>query len=282
MPIDPGTAEALRIVARLLEEEGRDFVIIGALVPQMLADARGGLSSGVRTTRDLDAVVRVLDWVGFRRLRQDLLDRGFRPGPEMHRLRFSEDVQIDLIPFGPGTVQDDRIVWPDTENVMSTTGFEEAFASARLRKVGPHLSLPVVTIPGLVLLKIAAYLDRPAERARDLTDIVLCLEHYEGNGGENRRFSLAGVEVEGQPIQFDEAGAFLVGADLAGLATERSKAEIRRFLGLLPDEYARPINQILREEARVLDEEDRRTQILRLFRVFSAGLGEGTHPTTAA
>lgn len=274
MAIDPKTVEVLGVMARVLSEHGWKFVLIGAVILQLLIDLRQGRDSLSRTTRDADAVVMVASWEDFRQMRQQLFRAGFQPGSAPHELRFGEDVRVDLIPFGPELVEEDRLVWPEADRVMSTLGIEEAFESARPEELAPGLSLPVVPIPGMMLLKLVAYQDRPEERARDLTDVVYCFEHYEERLETSRRFDLIGITVEGQQLQFEEAGAYLLGIEVAGLARPRSLVAVRKFLDRISDEYARPISQILIEERRIADTEDRRSELFRLFRVFAAGASE--------
>lgn len=263
--IDQETIAALRILAQLVAEEGRRIVLIGATVPQLFVDLR-------RPTHDVIGVITADSWADFDRIRGRLFKAGFRPGSAPHELRFGEAVRIDLIPYGAGVVQDDRLEWPGADRIMSTLGVEEAFECAMDQKVAAGLSLPVVKIPGFVLLKIVAYLDRPQERAKDLADVAHCFEYYEESLEGSQRFDVAGVTVEGQPVQFEEAGAFLLGAELATLARPKSLVAVRGFLERVPDEYAMPIHQILAEERRVGDNEGRGRRVLRLFRVFAAGL----------
>lgn len=271
--MDPKAIEALRILSRVLTQYGLRFVLIGATVPQIVLDFREGPGPGSRETRDLDAVAEVHGWQDFARIRERLLQEGFRQGRVAHELWFNEEVRMDLIPFGPELVKQDKLAWPDGDSVMTACGLEEALECARDQEIAPNLSLPVVTIPGLVLTKVVAYLDRPEERARDLIDIVYCFEQYETAVGLSRRFDHSvGVEVEGKPITFEEAGAFLLGMEVADLAKPNSLLLVRRFLEKISDEYARPIAQILAEEGRLLDSEERRRVLYRLFRVFGAGL----------
>ncbi len=275
MTIDPKAVPALRILAQIVAEDGRDFVLIGATVPQVLVHLWEGGEFRGRPTLDVDAVVTAVSWGDFEGMRRRLFDVGFRPGSASHQLLFDEDVMIDLVPYGPGLVENDRLVWPDTGFVMNTLGFEEAFAQAEPVEVVPGLSLRVVSIPGLLLLKIVAYQDRPEERARDLIDVVYSFEHYEGEIEGSRRFEVAEVTVDGQPVEFEEAGAYLLGTEVARLAMPKSLVAVRRFLEMVTDEYARPIAQILREEGRIVNNETRGRQLLRLFGVFAAGLEEG-------
>jgi predicted nucleotidyltransferase len=275
MAIDPKAVPALKTLAKVLAEEGRDFVLIGATVPQILIHFEEGVEYSGRTTRDVDAVVKAVSWEDFEGMRQRLFKAGFKPSPVLHRLLYDEDMMIDLIPYGSELVHDDHLKWPETDVIMSTLGVEEAFNYARQEEVASELSVRVVPIPVLVLLKIVAYMDRPEERARDLSDLVRCFEDYEEGNWESRRFEIGEVIVDDRPVEFEEAGAYLLGNEAGGLARPKSLVPVRALLDNIPDEYAGPIFQILKEEGRIVNSERRRRELLRLFRVFAAGLTEG-------
>jgi len=78
--------------------------------------------------------------------------------------------------------------------------------------------------------------------------------------------------VDGTPVSYDEAGAYLLGQEVAALARRGSLAPVRAVLASIDDEYAWPIQQILAEERRVVDNDTRRLELYRLFRVFSSRL----------
>jgi hypothetical protein len=78
------------------------------------------------------------------------------------------------------------------------------------------------------------------------------------------------MTVDGGPITFEEAGAYLVGVDAVRLARPRSREVIGTFLATFTDEYAEPVSRVLAEEQRSRSER-RRVEVYRLFRVFSAG-----------
>ncbi|MGH8545662.1 MAG: nucleotidyl transferase AbiEii/AbiGii toxin family protein [Gammaproteobacteria bacterium] len=233
--MDPKAVEALRILSRVLSQEGRRFVLIGATVPQIVLDFRG--SPGSRETRDVDAVAEVHGWDDFARIRKRLEEAGFRQGRVAHELWHNDEVRIDLIPFGPGLVEEDKLSWPYGDSIMTACGLEEALECAQDQEVAPNLKLPVVTIPGLVLTKVVAYMDRPEERARDLIDIFYCFEHYEAAVGQSRRFDHAGAEVDDKPVTFEEAGALLLGLEVAALAKPKSLEICQPFSRLDPGRF---------------------------------------------
>jgi hypothetical protein len=80
--------------------------------------------------------------------------------------------------------------------------------------------------------------------------------------------------VDGNVVTFEEAGAFLLGMEVAALAKPKSLDIVRSFLRMISDEFARPLSQIVTEEKRVIDSEKRRAILYRLFRVFGAGLNQ--------
>ncbi len=266
----PKAVEALRILARVISEEKRRFALIGAAVSQIVLDIRE--SPGSRETRDLDAVAEVSSWEDFDRIRERLLQEGFRPGQVAHELWLNDDVRIDLIPFGPDLVKEDKLSWPYGDSIMTACGLEEALDCAREEQVAGDLTIPVITIPGLVLTKVIAYMDRPEERVRDLIDTLYCFEHYEMATRQSRRFDTAGADVDGSAVTFEEAGAFVLGMEVAALAKPKSLEIVHHFLDMISDEFARPVSQILSEEKRLVDSKERRSVLYRLFRVFDTGL----------
>jgi predicted nucleotidyltransferase len=264
--ITPAAVEALKIVDMIVSQFGKKLVLIGAAVPHILA-----VSANSRTTRDIDAVVEANGWQNFQQIREQLFGQGFRQGPAPHNFRFNE-VEIDLIPFGNDLIENDQLVWPETKMVMSTLGLEEAFECAITKEVAPNFSISVVSIAGLVLLKIIAYMDRPEQRARDLQDIIDNFEHYNDEQSYDERFNLTGLVIDEVEITYEETGAYIIGSELAKIAKPKSRSVVAKFLAAISDEYARAISQILQQEGRTADQDKRRRTLYRLFRVFSAAV----------
>lgn len=261
MTLRPQDIEALRVVSAVLSDEGWPFVIVGARAPWILVAGHTW-----RATRDVDAVVRTPTWDAFERLAERLKALGFAR-TEAHHFVSPQGAEVDLVPYGEGVVTGDTIVWPNGM-VMSALGLEEAFAAWVEREIAPGLSVPVVTAPALVILKIIAYQDRPYERSKDLADLVEAFERYEED--DHRRFELINRTVDDAPIAFEDAGAYLLGLDAARLVRPKSREVIRAFCARFTDEYAAPVGRVLAEEQRT-HSEGRRVQVYRLFRVFGAG-----------
>lgn len=258
----PQDVRALGILSEIARSAGCALVIIGAQVPWIVSTPGREL----RVTRDVDAVVGTPSWWEFDRLGERLQGAGF-VRRHAHRFVSPEGAEVDLLPFGEGVVENDRIVWPDGV-VMSALGLAEAVEASVEREIAPGLRVRVATEPAFALLKIVAYTDRPYERGRDLADLVEAGEHYEEDGV--RRFDLVDVQVDGRQAEFHEIGAYLLGVDVAAISRPKSRAAVEGFLGRLTDEYAEPISQILTVERRV-SSETRRGDVWRALRAFKAG-----------
>lgn len=233
MALSEAEQEALRRLHRILIAEGWDFTLIGAAAQMIIATP--GITP--RFTADLDGVVTTPTWDDYSRLAVTLQNQGFtRYG--LHRFILGE-ARVDLIPFATALIVDgDRLAWPDGGNIR-VLGFAEAIATATKQRVAADLEVNVVSIPGLVLLKLNSYLDIPQARQRDIADIANQCENYHSD--DDARF---GVQTDdGKAISFEAAGSYLLGRDvgtIAGSAGPRLADELtaRMKSGHLPLDVA--------------------------------------------
>lgn len=87
---------------------------------------------------------------------------------------------VDLLPFG-GIENDENSVTLEGGNViitLSAFGLKEVYKSAVEVTIDGELNLTVTTFPGICILKLIAFSDRPAERAKDINDINFIIEKY--------------------------------------------------------------------------------------------------------
>jgi predicted nucleotidyltransferase len=201
-----------------------DVVVIGAIAYRLWVDDQ------YRTTEDVDLVV-ALDLVDLPRLTDPLVAADWRRDPRReHRWISPSRARIDLLPAGARARRDRYVDWPLAETRMSLVGFDHVFQDAVERELAPGLVGKVVPLVVLTLLKIVSYLDQPGVRQKDLDDLTAVLEVYEDDG--ERRFS---DEVLDAGIDYNEAGAYLLGRDLARLCTEQDERDaVERFLHAIP------------------------------------------------
>lgn len=88
----------------------------------------------------------------------------------------------------------------------------------------------VAPLPVLVILKIVAFMDRPRVRQKDLKDLCHIMDHYPP-AKATRRHEIAHAEN----LDYDLAGAWALGEEVAQVADSASRAAVTEFLGQAVD-----------------------------------------------
>jgi predicted nucleotidyltransferase len=255
--------EALSELQRACQEVGTQAVIIGAMAYRIW------VRDQYRTTEDLDLAV-ALDLEELSNLTDRLEARGWLQNPKReHRWITQKGARVDLLPAGEKARRQKQLTWPVAETTMSLVGFDHVFADAIEVEIAPGLQARVVPLPVLVLLKIVSFLDDPARREQDLRDVGSVMRLYESEG--DRRFS---DEVFAAGIDYESAGAYLLGLDLSRLCTEPDEVPVvERFLAQLSNEDSQILSVLARSGRPWLDENEQqvRTQAAALVTGFQVG-----------
>ena len=100
---------------------------------------------------------------------------------------------IDILPFGEIATEMEAFRWPppDTDLVMNVAAFGDAYASSITVTAGPGFDLRMASIPGLVLLKLLAWVDK--SESKQAQDVLRLIETYGDAGNEDR---LYGDDIE--------------------------------------------------------------------------------------
>src|SRR5258708_33447288 len=94
---------------------------------------------------------------------------------------------MDVSSFGKLETSERTIAWrPDAEVVMNVAAFSDVFENSLRVQVRPNLNIPVASLPGLIVLKLFAWLDR--HEGRDVQDIRRLVETYTVAGNVNRLY----------------------------------------------------------------------------------------------
>lgn len=180
--LDPATAEVLELVEQIASGLELPYVVIGATARDLVLHHHCGAKIQ-RATQDVDFAIQVQDWAAFDALRQALLARGYKDTRKAHRLISPSNGVVDIVPFGEVQQDGSKIAWPPTGEIeMTVLGLAEALETAvRVRLTeDTGLEIPVATPVGLIVLKLIAWTERPAElRVKDARDITYVLESYE-------------------------------------------------------------------------------------------------------
>ena len=194
-------------------------VLIGAAALEL----RGHLD--VQTAdRDLAIVLDERELVARMRTAAEWTRDARQPQRWLHR----SGAIVDLIPAPPEAVSAGEHVWPDGAR-MSLVGFRHLLD--RGQRVPQLRQVEVASLPSIALLKMAAYLDRPSDRVKDLRHLALLLDGY--LSPDDKRLWLG--EAADRGYFNEDACAFLLGFDLHEQTDEAETGLVRRFLDLLLD-----------------------------------------------
>lgn len=123
---------------------------------------------------------------------------------------------------------------------MDLTGIDLAMRDNHRYAEQLPVNVTVASRRAMFLAKVAAWLDRPADRQKDLGDIALLLDDYV-DLDDARRFdepALAGLDWSERP-------AFLLGMDLRALCSARHLSRLREFMRRVADPDAREHHWLL-------------------------------------
>ena len=184
-----------------------EYMLVGATARDLVFENVYGIQSP-RRTYDIDISLYINSWEKFEEFKAALEEIGFSSDPKTaHKMSFlpsnSEEIlQLDLVPFGPiSDVNGDISRPPGFDLRMSVLGFEEGFRSKLIVDTNKDTKIPVVSIEGLFLLKLIAWIERGyGARKKDAEDLFFILQNYEYLDG--MRESLFN-EIDAEHFDFD-------------------------------------------------------------------------------
>ena len=245
---------------RGLRQLGIPFGIVGALVPELLLDARPA-----RMTNDADVTVVVQSLADFETLKNRLADFGFTRTRLPHRMQHRSGGLVDLLPFSESIAPDGRLQLAEGF-VFNMAGFGQVVPNAIPTVIEGGLTLPLAPLPLYALLKLVAFSDR--KEAKDLAGVFHCLQHYLEE--DERRY---GVEHEGEGVPYEYTCAYLLGDDGRRFLDEPLGRAVAGVLHRFADPAAAEIGIVAREKGWLLIEDVDRSDIFEHFRWYRLGAG---------
>ncbi len=225
--------ETLKTLGKLWKS--RPLVLIGA------AALNHQLPMAWRQTHDLDLTIAadVTDLP----LGLDELQGWKRSAKLEQRWSSPVGVNIDIVPAGRIPDQSETtLVWPQSGNEMNLSGLELAFEYQVSLPLDTNHEIKAATIPVLVVLKMAAYLDRPSERQRDLEDICHVMEAYLETDDVPRY----APEIVVRGLDFDQTNAYLLGVDVGDIIRSVHRPVVEGFLRRVGDPVRAEHHQMAR------------------------------------
>jgi predicted nucleotidyltransferase len=229
-----------------------DFYLIGAQSRDVWINH---LSLEKRTTRDIDYAVYVADLNTWQVLTTYLVqEEGFtRDEKEPYRFYYGETV--DLIPFG-GIEENDQVVLQNPTTELSVYGCREVTEEA----VMIEGTFKVITLPGLCIMKLVAFDEKPGQRAKDLDDFLFILENYAEIGVEELFYGAYEDLIDGD-FELHLAAARMLGRHIARIVNKSPKLKLRIII-ILQNRLQMFTEEEINQMYKVRDEGDE--QIFRL------------------
>lgn len=272
-PIDPITIEILRAVAAAADAEGITHLLVGATARDVLLTHVFGMEIR-RATHDVDFAVAVKDWDQFDALCARLVAQGtFKEGEKAKQRLYYKDGEyeyhIDLVPFGEISKGASEIAWPpDLKTIMNVTGYQDVITAAESVKVAPDFIQKVISIAGLVILKIIAWSDRGRENPKDALDLIFIVDSYASAGNLDRIYNDDQL-LEASGHDPDIAGVYLLGQDIRQVA---SASTLNLLIQIIERDFDRLSLEMMKSQRHVENVETRVISRLQLLQRSLAGL----------
>ncbi len=177
----PEVSDMLFALERGFKQFGIDFYLVGAVARDVWMNAINNLPAS-RITKDIDFAVLINDKDIYPQLIDYLItNEGFTPYKgNAFVLIWKDKTQVDLLPFGNIEDEDGKVTINGTGlTSISPQGFTEVYEAGL-----PEINLEdkhqfkFCTLPGIIILKLIAYNDRPEIRGDDIKDICHILQHF--------------------------------------------------------------------------------------------------------
>lgn len=177
---NPLLKELLQKLTDYFQSIGSDFYIIGATARDIILSGIHKQAS-TRRTADLDIAIAIKDWDKFDQISKELCNiDGFHKSNKQKQLFwYKRDFKLDIVPFGEVAKADNNIYWPPEEVfAMSVVGFTEVANNTLEITIDNDLLIKVASLPGIFILKLAAFNDRKNETNKDADDLAFIIKNY--------------------------------------------------------------------------------------------------------
>ncbi|ASV31503.1 hypothetical protein [Maribacter cobaltidurans] len=177
----PDFLEMLAALERGFNEFHVDFYLVGAVARDVWMTAIHEIPPS-RITRDIDFAVFIEDKGTYESLKRYLIEiEHFQPSKENNFvLQWQGRMQVDLLPFGNIEDENAKVSFEGTGlTSLNMPGFKEIYESGLPEvELEGEYRFKFCTLPGIVILKLIAWEDRPEIRRDDLKDILTILTHF--------------------------------------------------------------------------------------------------------
>lgn len=247
---NPLLKELLQKLTDYFHSIGAEFYVIGATARDIILSGIHNQTSA-RRTADLDIAIAIKDWDKFEQITKELCKiEGFTKSNKLKQsFLYKRYLILDIVPFGELAMADNTIYWPPEEQfAMSVAGYTEVANNTLDVTIDNEFTVKVASLPGIVILKLAAFNDRKNETNKDADDLAYIIENYQDINIERAAAEHYDI-YEADNFNTFSAGATLLGRDIRSIL-EGNEETINTFIQILEDELKMEdesplINQII-------------------------------------
>ncbi|MDG1729431.1 MAG: nucleotidyl transferase AbiEii/AbiGii toxin family protein [Algibacter sp.] len=130
-----------------------------------------------RGTKDIDFAIMISSIQEFESIVKELSNYGFNKVAAPWTLYNDKyNIVIDLLPFGE-IEENFTVNFNERYTDLHVLGFSEVLQEPETVQI-EEKSIQIPSLPGMIILKLIAWSDRPEERDNDLYDVLRIIEHY--------------------------------------------------------------------------------------------------------
>ncbi|MFC0878746.1 nucleotidyl transferase AbiEii/AbiGii toxin family protein [Saccharicrinis sp. FJH2] len=171
----PYFKEVFDIIDEIMIKHAVPYYLIGvnALALELLKD---GIKPG-RGTKDIDFAIMISSFDEYEDISTSLQKKDFNKVKAPWTFYSDKyNVAIDILPFGE-VEERDTLKFNERYSDLHVLGFKEILEDPEQVQIEEKIA-NIPPLPGMILLKLVAWSDRPEERGNDLADILKIIEHY--------------------------------------------------------------------------------------------------------
>ena len=234
--LNPLLKDLLEELTKYFSSIGTEFYVIGATARDIIFSGIHNQEPG-RQTDDLDIAIAIPDWNKFEEISIGLcqVDGFYKSKKQKQRFWFRKVFMLDIVPFGEIARADKNIYWPPEEtHAMSVVGFTDVAKHTLQVTVDNSFIINVASLPGIFLLKLAAWRDRHIETNKDAVDMAFIISNYLDINLEraaDKHFDI----YDDEDYTIYKAGAILIGRDIKEILIS-NQVILDEFVGILQEE----------------------------------------------
>jgi len=198
-----------------------------------------------RGTKDIDFAVMVSSMNEYDQISAALTAKGFNKVAAPWTFYSSYfGVAIDLLPFGE-IEENNTINFNERYIDLHVLGFREVMEEAVQVEIEEKFA-NIPPLPGMVILKLIAWSDRPEDRENDLSDILKIIQHYYDLNWDDI------VEKHYDTLDNEPFDRLLIAAEILGrnsrIFLQKSEAIAARILQILENNLQEPTKSAIAKE----------------------------------